>query len=86
MNNIGFVCVYVHECKPAFLTRAVDSVHRSASHISTSKKWLSADPAVLEITAESSYLTCLTLVTLTQIYPAFANSVDPDQLAPEEAN
>ena len=28
----------------------------------------------------------LTLVMLTQIYPAFTNSVDPDQLASEEAN
>ena len=29
---------------------------------------------------------CLTLVLLNPIYPAFANSVDPDQLASEEAN
>ena len=28
----------------------------------------------------------LTLVLLVRIYPAFANSVDPDQLASEEAN
>ena len=28
----------------------------------------------------------LTLVCWTRIYPAFANSVDPDQLASEEAN
>ena len=28
----------------------------------------------------------LTLVLLNPIYPAFANSVDPDQLASEEAN
>ena len=28
----------------------------------------------------------LTLVCWTGIYPAFANSVDPDQLASEEAN
>ena len=28
----------------------------------------------------------LTLVLLNRIYPAFANSVDPDQLASEEAN
>ena len=31
-------------------------------------------------------LGALTLVCWTQIYPAFANSVDPDQLASEEAN
>ena len=30
--------------------------------------------------------TILTLVCWTRIYPAFANSVDPDQLASEEAN
>ena len=29
---------------------------------------------------------CLTLVLLNPVYPAFANSVDPDQLASEEAN
>ena len=28
----------------------------------------------------------LTLVLLSPIYPVFANSVDPDQLASEEAN
>ena len=28
----------------------------------------------------------LTLVLLNRLYPAFANSVDPDQLASEEAN
>ena len=28
----------------------------------------------------------LTLVLLNRIYPAFANSVDPDQLASSEAN
>ena len=28
----------------------------------------------------------LTFVLLTQMYPAFANSVDPDQLASEEVN
>ena len=30
--------------------------------------------------------TILTIVLLNWIYPAFANSVDPDQLASEEAN
>ena len=32
------------------------------------------------------FLVPLTLVCWTQIYPASANSVDPDQLASEEAN
>ena len=32
------------------------------------------------------FLFVLTLVLLARIYPAFANSVDPDQLASEEAN
>ena len=31
-------------------------------------------------------MACLTLVLLNRIWPAFANSVDPDQLASEEAN
>ena len=34
----------------------------------------------------SAGLGLLTLVLLNQICPAFANSVDPDQLASEEAN
>ena len=41
------------------------------------------------VTAEDDILThklVLTLVLLTHLYPAFANSVDPDQLASEEAN
>ena len=39
-----------------------------------------------EITTHVYLLIPLTLVPLNRIYPAFANSVDPDQLASEETN
>ena len=41
---------------------------------------------MLNIIIPTTESVILTLVLLNPIYPAFANSVDPDQLASEEAN
>ena len=51
--------------------------------LNSGPSWL---PTVFVLNFGQASLLVALLTCSTQIYPAFANSVDPEQLAPEEAN